>query len=84
MSELQLDPRQRYVIIHPTRGIHLGGGVWSKDKGPKPTFAPTYHPSLDLSDFKECSFSLVFPSLPGYHASVKDCEDAMLSGWTDN
>ena len=75
--------KMRFLIVHPDRGVYLGGGVWAKDEDAKTkNCAPTYPHGTDLTSYLPGSeMVMVFPTLPGQNASKRDVANALQPTW---
>jgi hypothetical protein len=75
----------RYLIFSSSRGVYLGGGVWSKDSTAfTKSFAPTYEPTITNlvdSGVWDADFRTVFPDLAGNHCSKDAVVKAGLEAW---
>jgi hypothetical protein len=73
----------RYLLYSDSRGVHLGGNVWSKDEEAKTkTSAPTYSAGMAIPpDVTDARLVEAWPDLPGQHCSKTKVADACLPVW---
>jgi hypothetical protein len=74
----------KIVFYSPSKGVYLGGGVWSKDETAKTkTSAPTFDKNVMLDEDMPTDVQKmeVWPSLPGGMASKEDLSNATLPTW---
>jgi hypothetical protein len=79
-------PLTKHVIFSPTRGIYLGGGVWSFDetahtRNSAPTFDHDVKIDLHATGIYNAELRMCIPDLPGGMASKDACANTGLPRW---